>query len=80
MASPHAAGVAALIESAKGTRGAALAAALKQATNPIACPADVSPYAFFPALDNGAPQTCSGGIGNNTWYGKGEVDALKAVS
>jgi subtilisin family serine protease len=80
MASPHAAGVAALIASAKGTRGSALAAALKQATNPIACPADTSAYDFFPALDGGALQTCSGGIGNNTWYGKGEVDALKAVS
>ncbi len=80
MASPHAAGVAALIASAKGKRGSSLAAALKQATNPLACPADVSDYAFFPALDNGAPQTCSGGVGDNTWYGKGEVDALKAVS
>jgi subtilisin family serine protease len=80
MASPHAAGVAALIASAQGKRGSSLAAALKQATNPLPCPADVSAYAFFPALDNGAPQTCSGGIGDNTWFGKGEVDALKAVS
>jgi lantibiotic leader peptide-processing serine protease len=79
MASPHAVGVAALIESATGKTGGALAAALQQATNPIACPSDTSAYAFFPALDGGAPQTCQGGVGQNGWYGSGEVDALKAV-
>jgi lantibiotic leader peptide-processing serine protease len=79
MASPHAAGVAALIESATGKTGGALAAALQQATNPIPCPSDTSAYDFFPALDGGALQTCQGGIGHNSWYGSGEVDALKAV-
>jgi len=79
MASPHAAGVAALLESATGKTGGALAAALQQATNPIACPSDTSAYDFFPAVDNGAPQTCQGGVGHNSWYGSGEVDALKAV-
>ena len=79
MASPHAAGVAALLESATGKTGGALAAALQQATNPIPCPSDTSAYAFFPAVDGGAPQTCQGGAGQNGWYGSGEVDALKAV-
>jgi subtilisin family serine protease len=79
MASPHAAGVAALLESATGKTGGALAAALQQMTNPIACPSDTSAYAFFPAVDGGAPQTCQGGVGQNSWYGSGEVDALKAV-
>jgi lantibiotic leader peptide-processing serine protease len=79
MASPHAVGVAALLESATGKTGSALAAALQQMTNPIACPADTSPYDFFPAVDGGAPQTCQGGVGHNSWYGSGEVDALKAV-
>jgi len=79
MASPHAVGVAALLESATGKTGGALAAALQQATNPIPCPSDTSAYAFFPALDGGAPQTCQGGVGQNGWYGSGEVDALKAV-
>src|SRR5215831_5011709 len=80
MASPHAAGVAALLESATGKTGGALAAALQQATNAIPCPSDTSAYDFFPALDGGALQTCQGGIGHNSWYGSGEVDALKAVS
>ena len=79
MASPHAAGVAALLESATGKTGGALAAALQQATNAIPCPSDTSAYDFFPALDGGALQTCQGGIGHNSWYGSGEVDALKAV-
>lgn len=64
---------------ATGKTGGALAAALQQATNPIACPSDTSAYAFFPALDGGALQTCQGGVGHNSWYGSGEVDALKAV-
>ena len=79
MASPHAAGVAALIESATGKTAGKLAAALQQATNPLPCPSDTSAYEFFPALDGGAPQTCQGGIGHNSWFGSGEVDALKAV-
>lgn len=79
MASPHAVGVAALLESATGKTGSALAAALQQVTDPIACPADTSAYDFFPAVDGGAPQTCQGGVGHNSWYGSGEVDALKAV-
>jgi subtilisin family serine protease len=79
MASPHAAGVAALLESATGKTGGALAAALQQATNPIPCPSDTSAYDFFPAVDGGAPQTCQGGVGHNSWYGSGEVDALKAA-
>ncbi|EWT03176.1 peptidase S8 [Intrasporangium oryzae NRRL B-24470] len=81
MASPHAVGVAALIASTTGARGGALAAALTGATNSLSCPADVSMYAFFPSqLDLTTPQTCSGGVGHNSWFGSGEVDAFKAVS
>lgn len=79
MASPHVAGLAALIASARGLKGGALASAVQKATNPIACPADTTAYAFFPAVDGGAAQTCSGSLSNNSWYGTGEVDALKAV-
>ena len=79
MASPHAAGVAALLESASGKTGGALSAALQQATNALSCPPVASAYAFFPAVDGGAAQTCQGGAGHNSWFGSGEVDALKAV-
>lgn len=78
MASPHAVGVAALIASRTGKRGGALAAALQQATNPIACPPDTSAYDRFPQ-NSGAPQACTGGPAHNSWFGSGEVDALQAV-
>jgi subtilisin family serine protease len=80
MAGPHAAGVAALILSAHGqTSSGALSAALQQSTNALTCPADLSIYAPFPQ-NSGAPQSCQGGSGHNSWYGSGEVDALKAVN
>jgi lantibiotic leader peptide-processing serine protease len=80
MASPHVAGVAALIESMGITSPGAVTARLQGTADPIACPSDVSPWAPFPALDNGAPQTCVGGPAYNSWYGHGQVNALSAVS
>ena len=77
MASPHVAGVAALVISQTGKTGGAAAAAVQQATNPLPCPAD-SLYAGFPQ-NSGEPQHCSGGTPHNSFYGAGEVDALKAV-
>lgn len=77
MASPHAAGVAALIAS-RGLSGGAVTSALKQATNGLACPTDLTPYAPYPQ-NSGAPQTCEGSLNFNSWFGSGEVDALKAV-
>jgi subtilisin family serine protease len=80
MAAPHASGVAALILSARGDLSpGALSAALQQSTNALRCPTDLSIYAPFPQ-NSGAPQTCQGGTGHNSWYGSGEVDALKAVN
>jgi subtilisin family serine protease len=78
MASPHVAGVAALIISSTGKSGGAVEAALQQATNPVACP-DISIYAPFPQ-NSGEPQECTGGAAHNSFYGAGEIDALKAVS
>ena len=79
MASPHAAGVAALIASTGVTSPGAISGKLGVTADPIACPADVSIYAFFPAVDNGAPQVCVGGPGNNSFNGAGQVNALSAV-
>ena len=80
MASPHVAGVAALIVSTGVTTPGAVAARLQNTADPIACPADLSIYDFFPAVDNGAPQVCQGGAGYNSFNGKGQVNALTAVS
>ena len=79
MASPHAAGVVALIESSGVTSPGAVAAKLQNTADPIDCPPDMSIYAFFPAVDNGAPQNCQGGTGSNSFNGKGQINALTAV-
>ncbi len=79
MASPHAAGVAALVASVRlGSTPGAVGSTVARTATPIACPADTSAYDFFPSVSNGALQTCSGGA-TNSWYGSGEVDALAAV-
>jgi len=80
MASPHVAGVAALIASMGVTAPAAIAARLLNTADPIACPPDPSIYAFFPSVSNGAPQECVGGINYNGFNGRGQVNALTAVS
>jgi len=80
MASPHVAGVAALIMSLGVTSPGAVTAKLTGTADPMACPPDLSIYAFFPAVDNGAPQVCQGGTGYNSFNGHGQVNALTAVS
>ena len=79
MASPHAAGVAALIASTGVQSPGAIAARLENTADPISCPPDLSIYAFFPAVDNGAPQVCQGGLGFNSFNGHGQVNALRAI-
>jgi subtilisin family serine protease len=79
MASPHAAGVAALIMSTGVTSPGAVTARLQNTADAVACPADTSIYDLFPAVDNGAPQVCQGGAGYNSFNGHGQVNALTAV-
>ncbi len=79
MASPHAAGVAALLIS-KGVAPSAVMGMMQNTADQIACPTDLSIYSFFPAVDNGAPQTCTGGPAYNSFYGAGQINALTAVS
>ncbi len=80
MASPHVAGVAALVVSRGITSPGAVTAKINNTADPMACPSDMSIYAFFPAVDNGAPQVCQGGTGYNSFNGHGQVNALSAVS
>ena len=53
------------------------------AVAPIAVAA---PLAAFSALQwdmrqiHDAPQLCTGGTGNNSWYGHGRVNALRAIT
>lgn len=80
MASPHVAGVAALIASTGITSPGAIAAKVMNTADPEACPADLSIYAFFPSVSNGKPQVCQGGTGYNAFNGHGQVNALTAVT
>ncbi|MGE5262391.1 MAG: S8 family serine peptidase [Acidobacteriota bacterium] len=80
MASPHVAGVAALVASRGITNPGAVAAKITNTADPLACPPDLSIYAPFPAVDNGAPQVCQGGTGYNSFNGHGQVNALSAVT
>jgi subtilisin family serine protease len=81
MAGPHVAGVAALIASEFGhMMPGAMGAMLTSTAVPMACPSDLSIYAFFPARDNGAPQVCTGGPAYNSFNGHGQVDALNAIT
>jgi subtilisin family serine protease len=80
MAGPHVAGVAALVISQTGKQGGAVAAAVQQATDPLPCPDTSAPiYADFPQ-NSGEPQSCQGGTAHNSFYGSGEINALKAVT
>jgi lantibiotic leader peptide-processing serine protease len=72
MASPHVAGVAALIRQLHpGMSPNAVAAAIRRSATPFPCPTD------WPADD---PRLCKGGPSSTTFYGAGIVDALAATS
>jgi subtilisin family serine protease len=71
MASPHAAGVAALIRQVHpGMPQGAVAALLMSSATPLDCPANWS------ATD---PRQCSGGSGHTSFFGAGMVNAAQAV-
>jgi subtilisin family serine protease len=72
MASPHVAGVAALIRSVHpGMPQGAVAALLRSSASPLSCPAT------WPAGD---PRQCSGGPGHTSFFGAGMVNAANAVA
>ena len=100
MASPHAAGVAALIISRYGDlkspqngkmRPGAVEAMMQQTADPQPCPTALplqgapgssranTPYANT-RRPSGDLQECQGGAGHNSWYGAGQINALRAVT
>jgi subtilisin family serine protease len=86
MASPHAAGVAALLASVFGHMSPGkVKAYLTQTADPQPCPTALptTPLdytAIGVGTQTGAFYPCQGGPGNNSWYGSGQVDALSAVT
>ena len=100
MASPHAAGLAALIISRYGDlkspqngkmRPGAVEAHMQQTADPQPCPTELplrgAPAARVRTLrtpdirrPSGDLQECQGGGGHNSWYGAGQINALRAVT
>ena len=77
MASPHAAGVAALIISQYGKMPPGrVQAILTQTADPVPCPPDP----FDPGGSGAFLATCQGGEGYNSFYGHGQVNAYNAVT
>jgi subtilisin family serine protease len=89
MASPHVAGVAALIVSRYGDtanpengkmRPGSVAAYLSQTADQQPCPETLPPgYSAF-TQTGGELQSCQGGPGFTSWYGNGQVNAFRAVT
>jgi lantibiotic leader peptide-processing serine protease len=84
MASPHAAGVAALIVSRFGHMApGGVKAYLDQTADPQPCPTFLPPTyesSLGVGFDSGLFYPCEGGPGHNSWYGSGQVNALSAVT
>jgi len=82
MASPHAAGVEALIISQFGKMAPSrVTAYLDTTADSQPCPASLpAGYDTFLGLDDLKVQTCQGGPSNNSWYGNGQVNAFRAVT
>ena len=90
MASPHVAGVAALIVSKYGKLAGPndatlddnkVAERLKKSADEQPCPTALpAGYEAFVGLNDEKVQVCEGGPKHNSWYGDGQVNALSAVT
>jgi subtilisin family serine protease len=84
MASPHVAGVAALIVSVFGHMSPGFVTGYLRSTAdsqpcPTALPAGYA-ETFGVGTQSGTFTPCNGGPGNNSWYGSGQVNAFNAVT
>ena len=79
-AAPHVTGVVALLMSLGPKSPGAVASHIFNTSDSIPCPLDMSIYAPFPSVNDGAPQVCQGGLGYNSFNGHGQVNALRAVT
>jgi lantibiotic leader peptide-processing serine protease len=79
MAAPYVTGVAAHLMSTGVTSPGAVAAKINNTAAPMSRP-DTALYAPFPAVDNGAPRVCQGGMGDNSFNGHGQVNAREGES
>jgi lantibiotic leader peptide-processing serine protease len=78
MATPHVAGVAALIASRFGHQSPThMLERLNRATDRLSCPPD--PYLPAELGQNGQPAHCTGTTAYNSFYGHGQINASKAV-
>lgn len=77
MAGPHAVGVAALIFSVLGNDASPGSVAARLGNTAESKPCPPNPFNPGPPFDFAAH--CTGGSGSNSFYGKGEVDALSAI-
>src|SRR5437867_6209717 len=71
MASPHVAGLAALIASMGTPSPGAITGRIGNTADPMSCPTDYTTpvnYVAFPSVANGVAQLCTGGAGYNSWY------------
>ena len=81
MAAPHVAGVAALIISQTGMKGGAWRRPCNRRRTRCRARTRASlTHANLRGFNSEAPQTCTGGLNHNSFYGSGEIDALQAVS
>jgi lantibiotic leader peptide-processing serine protease len=90
MASPHVAGIAALIVSRYGDtanpqngnlRPGQVGALIGETADPQACPNTLPDgYLAITGHNSGAMQECQGGPSHNSWYGNGQADAFNAIT
>jgi subtilisin family serine protease len=88
MAAPHVSGVAALVISVFGDlqnpqngkmRPSQVSQYIEHTADSQPCPTELpAGYEDFPR-PGGNPQECQGGEGYNSWYGNGQVNALRAI-